>query len=166
MDSFPCYHVTECMKICFSQCFGYFGAVGVIRHGNLLSSAYCNSSSACRSEVRGILFFCNFDGRVVYPPPGTMLLQSTARHKPATHPSPPPSCCAPIKAELIKPQLIVSAGEERWMREGLGEVGVPFHLTALFTILHSVGGHSSMHMLPVLLLLSARSSAYSKFDVR
>lgn len=30
--------------------------------------------------------------------------------------TPPPSCCAPIKAELIKPQLIASAGGEGWRR--------------------------------------------------
>lgn len=35
------------------------------------------------------------------------MLQTCDLQRPST---PPPSCCAPIKAELIKPQLIASAG--------------------------------------------------------
>lgn len=61
----------------------------------------------------------------------------TDRHMPQTcdlqpPPStPPPSCCAPIKAELIKPQLIASAGGG--MRRKKGGRGEACNYTLAFT---------------------------------
>lgn len=72
---------------------------------------------------------------------GTALLQSATCRKPATsnppthpcaplYPTPPSSCCAPIKAELIKPQLIASAGggRRRKKRWGGGGGGVQLYV--------------------------------------
>lgn len=59
----------------------------------------------------------------------------------------PPSCCAPIKAKLIKPQLIASAGGDR--EKGGSKGGctiIHWHSLTIFNVKCSAGGHSSIYM--------------------
>ncbi len=67
---------------------------------------------------------------------GTVPLLNATSRKPATSNPPftlPPSCCAPIKAELIKPQLIASAGGGRRRKtEGRGAYNYTLAFTYYF----------------------------------
>lgn len=107
-------------------------------------SVLCPLSSA-QAGCQGEIFFLS-EGTEQFPAYllGTALLQSATCRKPATsnppthpcaplYPTPPSSCCAPIKAELIKPQLIASAGGGRRRKKRWGGGGGVYNYTLAFT---------------------------------
>lgn len=93
--------------------------------------------SLAQAGCQGESFFFLLEGSEHFPAylSGTAPLQNTTCSKPATSNTPPPtpctpppSCCAPIKAELIKPQLIASAGGGMRREKGGRERGIQLYI--------------------------------------
>lgn len=88
----------------------------------------------CRRELNSFQLI-SWGQRCYRAPRATNLRLPTPPTHPCAplYPTPPSSCCAPIKAELIKPQLIASAGGGRRRKKRWGGGGGVYNYTLAFT---------------------------------